>query len=153
MKDSFADVLKDMRSLVGNAPPDGRITVDTLEHFYQRLDGVAKNTSDALDWYEYMAKQMQRATLQVDSQVMLGLMKELALDGGSRARSANRDADAKLIAAAPGLLAAARAALHYMRLHKYADQAWADDLEAAIAAAMTPNAELTCPTWRGEDHE
>lgn len=36
--------------------------------------------------------------------------------------------------AAPGLLAAARAALHYMRLHKYADQAWADDLEAAIAA-------------------
>ena len=78
MKDSFADVLKDMRSLVGNAPPDGRITVDTLEHFYQRLDGVAKNTSDALDWYEYMAKQMQRATLQVDSQVMLGLMKELA---------------------------------------------------------------------------
>ena len=139
MKDSFADVLKDMRSLVGNAPPDGRITVDTLEHFYQRLDGVAKNTSDALDWYEYMAKQMQRATLQVDSQVMLGLMKELALDGGSRARSANRDADAKLIAAAPGLLAAARAALHYMRLHKYADQAWADDLEAAIAAAMTPN--------------
>ena len=88
MKDSFADVLKDMRSLVGNAPPDGRITVDTLEHFYQRLDGVAKNTSDALDWYEYMAKQMQRATLQVDSQVMLGLMKELALDGGSRARRA-----------------------------------------------------------------
>ena len=88
MKDSFADVLKDMRSLVGNAPPDGRITVDTLEHFYRRLDGVAKNTSDALDWYEYMAKQMQRATLQVDSQVMLGLMKELALDGGSRARRA-----------------------------------------------------------------
>lgn len=52
----------------------------------------------------------------------------------------NRNADAKLIAAAPGLLKAASAALHYMRLHKYADQAWADDLEAAIAAAMTPNA-------------
>jgi len=27
----------------------------------------------------------------------------------------------------------------YMRLHKYADQAWADDLEAAITQAMTPN--------------
>ena len=51
----------------------------------------------------------------------------------------NRNADAKLIAAAPELLQSARAALHYMRLHKYADQAWADDLEAAIAAAMTPN--------------
>lgn len=54
----------------------------------------------------------------------------------------NRDADARLIAAAPELLKAASAALHYMRLHKYADQAWADDLAAAIAAALTPNAEL-----------
>lgn len=52
----------------------------------------------------------------------------------------NRDADARLIAVAPELLAAAQAALHYMRLHKYADQAWADDLEAAITQAMTPNA-------------
>lgn len=51
----------------------------------------------------------------------------------------NRDADARLIAVAPELLAAAQAALHYMRLHKYADQAWADDLEAAITQAMTPN--------------
>ena len=48
----------------------------------------------------------------------------------------NRNADAKLIAAAPELLNAASAALHYMRLHQYADQAWADDLEAAIAAAI-----------------
>lgn len=54
----------------------------------------------------------------------------------------NRNADAKLIAAAPELLQSASAALHYMRLHKYADQAWADDLEAAIAAAMTPNTEV-----------
>jgi hypothetical protein len=52
----------------------------------------------------------------------------------------NRDANARLIAAAPELLKAASAALHYMRLHKYADQAWADDLAAAIAATMTPNA-------------
>lgn len=55
----------------------------------------------------------------------------------------NRDENAQLIAAAPELLAAARAALFYMRLHKYADQAWADDLEAAIARAMTPNAWLS----------
>ena len=51
----------------------------------------------------------------------------------------NRDADARLIAAAPDLLKAARAALHYMRLHKYADQAFANDLESAIAKAVTPN--------------
>ena len=39
------------------------------------------------------------------------------------------------IAALPELMAAAKSALHYMRLHKYADQSWADDLEAAIAKA------------------
>ena len=42
----------------------------------------------ALEWYEHKAKQMQRATLQVDGQVMLALMRELALDGGNRARRA-----------------------------------------------------------------
>ncbi len=30
------------------------------------------------------------------------------------------------------LIEAAKSALHYMRLHKYADQAWADDVEAAL---------------------
>lgn len=44
-------------------------------------------------------------------------------------------ANARLIAAAPELLEAAENALHYMRLHKYADQAWADDLDAAIKKA------------------
>ena len=44
-------------------------------------------------------------------------------------------ANAHLIAAAPDLLDAAEKALHYMRLHKYADQAWADDLASAIAKA------------------
>jgi len=47
----------------------------------------------------------------------------------------NRDANAQLIAIAPELLKAARAALHYMRMHKYADQAWADDLGAVIDKA------------------
>lgn len=46
-------------------------------------------------------------------------------------------ANAKLIAAAPKLLEAAQNALHYMRLHKYADKAWADDLEAAIQEATS----------------
>lgn len=44
-------------------------------------------------------------------------------------------ANAHLIAAAPELLEAAEKALHYMRLHKYADQAWADDLASAIKKA------------------
>ena len=44
-------------------------------------------------------------------------------------------ANARLIAAAPDLLNASRAALHYMRIHKCADQTLVYDLEAAIAAA------------------
>ena len=44
-------------------------------------------------------------------------------------------ANANLIAAAPELLEAAEKALSYMRLHKYADKAWADDLESAINKA------------------
>ena len=44
-------------------------------------------------------------------------------------------ANARLIAAAPELLEAAEKALHYMRLHKYADQAWAEDLASSIKKA------------------
>ena len=44
-------------------------------------------------------------------------------------------ADARLITNAPKLYQAASEALDYMRLHKYADQAWADDLETALANA------------------
>lgn len=56
-------------------------------------------------------------------------------DSPIEAFSAELDANRHLIAAAPELLESAKQALHYMRLHKYADQAWADDLEAAIAKA------------------
>jgi len=38
----------------------------------------------ALEWYEMMAKQMGRATLQQDTQHMLFLMKEIAVDYGKR---------------------------------------------------------------------
>ena len=44
-------------------------------------------------------------------------------------------ANACLVAAAPELLGAAEKALSYMRLHRYADEAWADDLAAAINKA------------------
>lgn len=42
----------------------------------------------ALNWYAEMAKTMQRATLHVDNQVALHILKEMALDGGKRAREA-----------------------------------------------------------------
>ena len=48
----------------------------------------SKTMREALEWYEMMAKQMGRATLNQDSQAMLHLMKELAVDFGGRARAA-----------------------------------------------------------------
>lgn len=42
----------------------------------------------ALNWYAEMAKTMQRATLHVDNQVALHVMKQMALDGGKKAREA-----------------------------------------------------------------
>ena len=49
MRDSFSEVLKDMRELVDDAPPDGTITVDTLEHFAVRLERMADD-SKRMDW-------------------------------------------------------------------------------------------------------
>lgn len=53
-----------------------------------RLIAAAPEMYEALDWYAEIARQMQRATLYMDSQTMLHLMKELALDGGRRANQA-----------------------------------------------------------------
>lgn len=43
---------------------------------------------EALNWYAEHAKMMQRAALQVDNQVALHILKELAVDGGKRAQEA-----------------------------------------------------------------
>lgn len=42
----------------------------------------------ALTWYAEMATAMRKATLHVDTQVSLHVLKELALDGGKRGNSA-----------------------------------------------------------------
>jgi len=44
-----------------------------------------------------------------------------------------RDALIEARAAVAELIETSAAALQYMRLHRYADQAWADDLAAALA--------------------
>ena len=61
----------------------------------EQLKRMAKDAVDeiermrsALDWYAEMAKTMQRATLHVDNQVALHVMKQMALDGGKKAREA-----------------------------------------------------------------
>lgn len=43
---------------------------------------------DALGYYEAKALQMQRASLRGDTEAMLALMQDLALDGGAMARRA-----------------------------------------------------------------
>lgn len=72
--------------------------------------------------------------------------------GALRSDPEHVEANARLIAAAPELLEAAQKALHYMRLHKYADQAWTDDLEAAIAKALgvPPNVKVEPTQGRQE---
>lgn len=47
----------------------------------------------ALKWYEELAKSMQRASLRVDNQVALHILKTLALDGGKKARAAIANAE------------------------------------------------------------
>lgn len=51
-------------------------------------DKSAQKVKEALDWYEGKALEMQRATLRNDSKRMLELMRDLSLDGGSKARRA-----------------------------------------------------------------
>ena len=43
---------------------------------------------NALEWYSSMSKEMGNAAIHQDSQAMLTLMKEIAVDYGKRARAA-----------------------------------------------------------------
>lgn len=43
---------------------------------------------EALNWYEEMAKRMRQATLHINNAAALHVMKEMALDGGKKARDA-----------------------------------------------------------------
>lgn len=51
----------------------------------RRNDGAMR---DALEWYSAQAKRMGNAAIQQDSQAMLTMMKEIAVDYGGRARKA-----------------------------------------------------------------
>lgn len=64
--------------------------VSQLEDEKRALEQKCERLREALDWYAEMARQMQRATLHMDNQTMLHLMKELALDGGRRANQSRR---------------------------------------------------------------
>ena len=71
-------------------PPDGGdVPVsEQLRRMAKDAVGEIERMRSALDWYAEMAKTMQRATLHVDNQVALHVMKQMALDGGKKAREA-----------------------------------------------------------------
>ena len=71
-------------------PPDGGdvpVSEQLRRMAKDAVDEIERMRS-ALDWYAEMAKTMQRATLHVDNQVALHVMKQMALDGGKKAREA-----------------------------------------------------------------
>ncbi len=88
--------------LNGAAPPLIRLRRVRWANALAQLAGRAREAAEriehdaaeiarmrsALDWYAEMAKTMQRATLRVDNQVALHILKQMALDGGKRAREA-----------------------------------------------------------------
>lgn len=65
-----------------------RATADHLADVVREMQDREKALVAALGWYEEMAKAMRRATMGVDKQVALHVLKQLALDGGDRARAA-----------------------------------------------------------------
>ena len=79
----------DCANLLPQAPRPSPMLLGSLKRC-EELSAENEALRAALDWYAEMAKLMQRATLHVDSQYMLGLMKQLAIDGGKKAREAMR---------------------------------------------------------------
>lgn len=61
---------------------------DHLADVALKMQGREKTMVAALGWYEEMAKAMRHATLAVDNLTALHVLKQLALDGGDRARAA-----------------------------------------------------------------
>ena len=57
-------------------------------HENARLIAAAPDLLEALQWYEAKAVQMGRAAIDQDSKLLLELMKEIAVEYGSRARAA-----------------------------------------------------------------
>lgn len=61
------------------------------------------------------------------------LVRMKGAEANARLVHVQRDALTEARAAVAELIEKSAVALHYMRLHKYADQAWADDLAEALA--------------------
>lgn len=65
--------------------------MDAVDAACDHIDAQAadnKRLREALEWYASMSKQMGKAALNQDSQSILALMKEFAVDYGGRAQSA-----------------------------------------------------------------
>lgn len=69
---------------------DAQITesADKIIEIVSSARGNADEMRGALEWYSAQAKRMGNAAIRQDSQAMLALMKEIAVDYGGRARKA-----------------------------------------------------------------
>lgn len=97
--DVLADLCTRLRSL-GATHSDltiGAEAADVIKELSLRAqtDNV-EAMKTALNWYAEMAQTMRRATLHVDNQVALHILKELALDGGKMARLALKTFSAEI---------------------------------------------------------
>lgn len=65
-----------------------KVRIATLERERDEAKAEVARLREACEWYSEMSKLAQRATLQVDNQAALHVLKEMALDGGKRLRAA-----------------------------------------------------------------
>lgn len=66
----------------------GNQQAEDLRRRCDALEASNKRMREALEWYASMSRQMGKAALHGDSQSILTLMKEMAVDYGGRARAA-----------------------------------------------------------------
>jgi hypothetical protein len=79
--------------LIGVGDEDGECPIMAVhnvngDYADAKLIAAAPDLLEALQWYEAKAVQMGRAAIDQDSKLLLELMKEIAVEYGSRARAA-----------------------------------------------------------------
>lgn len=66
----------------------GNQSVEDLRRCCDALEASNKRMREALEWYASMSNKMGKAALHGDSQAVLTLMKDIAVDYGGKARAA-----------------------------------------------------------------
>lgn len=86
---SLRGVHGDRRKMEANADFIAAADPDTIRALLEERDALR----EALRWYASMSKRMGNASIAGDSQAILALMKDVAVDYGGRARAALADGE------------------------------------------------------------